>query len=406
MSTVPHVFSSEEMAALTQRPEVLAARTRLGAHGASTVQFTVPVTDPVRASLQTRLGLDLSTVSQLPMRWIQGDTPAHVDTGATAFDHTYLVYLNDCPGQFLLDADAYPIEANTAFVFREGLPHRTQGTEDVPRLLVGPMNEFASPVGGTHILYYNNYADAAAQTVNYIAASNASFVLGTVSSGSIGSYTTWIVASTLPPTSPPIGAFPNGFDLGTAYGTGFTYYVYPSVPCFKEGTRVLALVDGKETYVPIETLKTGDLVTTSHHGHKKVAMIRSGVLMNSNRGPGPSEHRLYKCSPSRYGDLKTDLYLTGGHAILVDSLTETQRTRTIQHLGRVFVTDGKARLLACLDERAAPAGPEGPVAIWHLALEHENPTRNYGIYVNGGLLVETCCLDTLKHRSNMTEKTA
>ena len=400
MSIIPHVFSDEEVAYVTQLPAVADARARLGTQG--TVSFTVPLTDPVRASLQTRLGLDLSTVSHVPMRWIQGDTPVHVDTGSSAFDHTYLVYLNDSPGQFILDQDSYPIEANTAVIFSEGISHRTQGTEHIPRLLVGPMNEMADPVGGIPITYYNNYADAAAQNINYIAGSNASYVLGTVSSGSIGSYTAWLVASIIPPSVPPVGPFSNGFDL-SVFG-GASYFVYPSAPCFKEGTRVLALVDGKETYVPIETLKKGDLVTTSHHGHKKVEAIGSGILHNPGTSGERSQHRLYRCSPARYGDLKTDLYVTGGHAILVDSLTEVQRARTIEELGRVFVTDGKARLLACVDERAEPAGPAGPVPIWHLALEHENPTRNYGIYVNGGLLVETCSINTLKNRSNLTEK--
>jgi len=398
MSTpfIPDVFSSDEIATLRQLPEVLAARTRLGTAGV--VYFTIPVTEPIRDALQARLGLDLSTVSHVPMRWIQGDTAPHVDTGSSAFEHTYLVYLNDSPGQFILDTDSYPIEANTAFIFREGINHRTQNTGTIPRLLVGPMNEMANPVGGFPINYYNNYADALAQNGNTIAISNSSYVLGTVSSGSIGAYTAWIVASTNPTTTPPFGTFSNGFDL-SVFGTP-TYFVYPAIPCFKEGTRVLALVEGKETYVPIETLKKGDLVTTSHHGHKKVEVIGSGILQN----PGTSDrsqNRLYKCSPAKYGDLKTDLYLTGGHAILVNSLTEVQRARTIKELGQVFVTDGKYRLPACVDERAEPAGPAGPIPIWHLALEHENPAMNYGIYVNGGLLVETCSINTLKNRSNL-----
>ena len=182
------------------------------------------------------------------------------------------------------------------------------------------------------------------------------------------------------------------------------FYVYPALPCFKEGTRILALVDGKETYVPIETLKKGDLVTTSHHGHKKIEVMGSGILQNPGTLKDRIQNRLYKCSPTKYGDLKTDLYVTGGHAILVNKLTEAQRAQTIKQLGRVFVTDGKYRLPACADERAEPAGPAGPIPIWHLALEHENPKMNYGIYVNGGLLVETCCIDTLKNRSNLRVK--
>ena len=296
------------------------------------------------------------------------------------------------------DTTSYPIEANTAFIFREGINHRTQNTGTIPRLLVGPMNEMANPVGRAQIYYYTNYAAAFAQDGTFIAATNGGYVLGSNLTGSIAPYTVWSIASTNPTTTPPFGTFSNGFDL-SVFGTP-TYYVYAVNPCFKEGTRVLALVEGKETYVPIETLKKGDLVTTSHHGHKKVEAIGSGLLQN----PGTSDrsqHRLYKCSPAKYGDLKTDLYVTGGHAILVNSLTEVQRARTIKELGQVFVTDGKYRLPACVDERAEPAGPAGPIPIWHLALEHENPAMNYGIYVNGGLLVETCSINTLKNRSNL-----
>jgi hypothetical protein len=34
--------------------------------------------------------------------------------------------------------------------------------------------------------------------------------------------------------------------------------------------------------------------------------------------------------------------------------------------------------------------------------EHDNDRMNYGVYANGGLLVETCCIYFLKNKSNMT----
>jgi hypothetical protein len=70
-------------------------------------------------------------------------------------------------------------------------------------------------------------------------------------------------------------------------------------------------------------------------------------------------------------------------------------------MGRIFVTDSKYRLIACVDEQAEPLASEGVFSIWHLALENEDDKMNYGIYVNGGLLVETCCIDTLKNKSNL-----
>jgi hypothetical protein len=318
-SPLTHLFSDEELATLSQLPEVVAARARVA--GSRVVYFTIPLTDSIRQVLEERLGLSLATVSQIPMRWIQGDTAPHIDTGAHVFERTYLVYLNDSPGEFILGSDAYPIRANTAFVFSEGLRHSTLHTGSEPRLLIGPMNELAEPVGG-------------------------------------------------------------------------------SIVCFLEGSRVLCLKDGKEVYQAIESLTVGTLVKTRLSGYKKIEIIKSGPIKN----PGSAERiaeRLYKCSTTAYPELKEDLYLTGHHSILVDSITETQNQGISKHLGRIFVTDRKYRLIACVDERAEPWASEGTYTIWHIALENIDPNMNYGIYVNGGLLVETCCINTLKNSTTM-----
>jgi hypothetical protein len=230
--------------------------------------------------------------------------------------------LNDSPGEFILGSDAYPIRANTAFIFNEGLQHSTLNTGSEPRLLIGPMNELAEPVGIT-----------------------------------------------------------------------------PS--CFLEGSRILCLKDGKEVYQPIESLQVGTLVKTRLSGYKKIEIIKSGPIQN----PGSKERtagRLYKCSKEAYPELTEDLYLTGQHSILVDSITEKQKQGIIEHLNRIFVTDKKYRLIACVDERAEPWASEGTYTIWHIALENIDPNMNYGIYVNGGLLVETCCLNTLKNTPTMS----
>jgi len=393
-SLFTNVLSDEELQYLNTLPEVLAAKANLRASGI--VRFTIPVTDTIRSALQT-IGLDLSTATQIPMRWIQGDTAPHVDSGATDFEKTFLVYLNDSPGQFVLDSTSYPITANTAFVFNEGLSHLTQDTGSTPRLLLGPMNELAEPVGvPTGIYYYNNYADAYAgvlaepPSIGYSADS----ILITISGISA-----WRIAAWSGGGPPPSGIFTTGTDLNS-FGS-YTYYVYPANPCFKEGTQILCQMEGKDVYRPIETLTTGTLVKTSRDGYKKVVLVGKGSLQN----PGTNErleNRLYKCSPEHYPELTEDLFITGCHSILVDSLTENQRQETVKHLGKVFVTDGKYRLMACIDERATPFNSEGVHTIYHLALEHEDGNMNYGVYANGGLLVETCCLNSLRSRSNMT----
>jgi hypothetical protein len=58
--------------------------------------------------------------------------------------------------------------------------------------------------------------------------------------------------------------------------------------------------------------------------------------------------------------------------------------------------------MACVDERAEPWNSENTYTIWHFALDHNDHTMNYGVYANGGLLVETCSINFLKNKSNMT----
>jgi hypothetical protein len=97
--------------------------------------------------------------SDVPMRWIQGDTPAHVDSGHSAFEQTHLVYLTDSEGEFVVGDASYPITRGAAFTFQHGIRHETRRTGTEPRLLIGPMSEQGFPVGYV-ILYYTNQASA------------------------------------------------------------------------------------------------------------------------------------------------------------------------------------------------------------------------------------------------------
>ena len=384
---------------MLQLPEVVAAKDRFGS--SDIVQFTIALTDGIRAALQSRFGLDLSTVSEIPMRWIKGDTAAHVDRGSRSFENTYLVYLQDSEGEFILGTDSYPITANTGFVFEEGTIHKTENTGTEPRLLIGPMNEFAGPVGGATINYYPTLNDANNDTNMYVV--GYSGLIQTV-----GGFSSWSVArvinnETLNPETPPPGIYSTGYTISSfpGYNTGFTYYLYPNAICFKEGTQILCLKDGVETYVPIETMCAGTLVKTSRDGYKKVEIIGNRIISNAG-DKERIEARLYKLSPSNYPELKEDLFITGGHSILVDNITDKQREEITAHLGNIYVTDKKYRLTAMVDERAEPWASEGNYTVWHFALEHEDIKMNYGVYANGGLLVESCSINTMRTKSNLT----
>jgi hypothetical protein len=404
-----NVLSNEELEYLNNLPEVLKAKSSLDARPSGMVYFSVPVTTSIRDTLQSRFGLELSVGSSIPMRWIKGDTTPHVDIGASRFQNTYLVYLNDSPGELVIDSQSYPIQMNTGFVFNEGLSHKTQNTQHVPRLLMGPMNEFAEPVGAlVPILYYPTEADALNYT-NSFEGGSLSYQVGIdgpFGPGSSG-YTSWRIASNSIGTFSTSLVYTNGTFLdGELFGEpGFQmypqYFLYPAAPCFLEGSTILCQVDGVETYVPVEELEPGTFVKTSLNGYKQVVLLGKGSIRN----PGNSErteNRLYRCSPSNYPQLTEDLYITGCHSILELRMTDRQKDDTIKHLGRLFVTDKKFRLMACLDERAEPWNSEGSYTIWHFALEHHDDGMNYGVYANGGLLVETCSIRTLKNKSNMT----
>lgn len=302
------------------------------------------------------------------------------------------MYLNDSPGEFILENESYPITQNTAYIFNEGLSHKTQNTGNTARLLLGPMNEFAEPVGSP-ITYYPTETDALAYT-NQIGYSP-SYTVG--DGGPFGGYTSWRIASNSTGSSSQAVVYPDGSVLNP----GGSYYLYPNIPCFLKGTQLLCQVDGVEKYIPIENIHNDTLVKTSLNGYKKVVAIGKGNILN----PGTDERvedRLYKCSKQNYPELTDDLYITGCRSILVDTLTDKQREETIRHLGKIFVTDRKYRLIACIDERAEPWNSEGTYEIWHIALENNDEKMNYGVYANGGLIVETCSIRFLKNKANMT----
>ena len=125
-------------------------------------------------------------------------------------------------------------------------------------------------------------------------------------------------------------------------------------------------------------------------------MIGTSILYNN----GTSENILYKYTNDNYPEVFEDLYITGHHSILVDNLTQKQMDETREKLGRLYITEGKWRLLACLDKRAVPIANFKSEIIYHIALENNDYYMNYGIYANG-LLVESSSKRYLKELSNM-----
>lgn len=192
--------------------------------------------------------------------------------------------------------------------------------------------------------------------------------------------------------------------LPALFTDGFSYSftstpISPNTPCFKEGSKILCFQGGKEVYRVVEDLRPGDLVKTETKGYLKIHAIGTSPFYNSSSSDR-LENKLYRCPKERYNDLTEDLYITGTHSILVDSLTEDEKIKTSKTLGKLFLTGSKWRLMAFLDLRTEPVTDEGVIDIYHIALESHIDVLNYGIYANG-LLVESCSKDYLLQRSSM-----
>jgi len=73
---------------------------------------------------------------------------------------------------------------------------------------------------------------------------------------------------------------------------------------------------------------------------------------------------------------------------LLDSVNGSQLSRIYASLQKMYMTEGKVRLLAMDDDDAVPYTKSGPVEIYNFVLESPKENSNYGVYANG-LLVES-----------------
>ena len=192
---------------------------------------------------------------------------------------------------------------------------------------------------------------------------------------------------------------PIPFSANNVYLSDISIYGPPVTICFKEDSQILCLKNDKEVYLPIQTLRKGDLVKTLNDGYVPIDMIGTSKFYNLESNE--KRKRLYTCPKSNYPELFEDLILTGDHSILVNKLSDEQREKTLELFGTVFITNGKSRLFAFLDERTELYEKTGVFNIYHIALENEEYRCNYGIYANG-LLVESCSKVCLKEKSDMT----
>jgi hypothetical protein len=168
------------------------------------------------------------------------------------------------------------------------------------------------------------------------------------------------------------------------------------IPCFKDDTKILT----DKGYVHIKDLKNGDLIETFVHGLKPITAIgRKQIIHLATNDRNPEQ--LYKYTNDTHSSIFEDLIITGRHAILVVELvSDEQRDNVSNFYKGVLKTDGKYLLPSSLDVTSNVYEVTGEYNVYHLALQNDDETMNYGIYANG-LLAETASEGYLKNRSKM-----
>lgn len=145
ITILSNCLNKDEIQEILSLSEVIINKEKLS--NCNTISFSTQLDQRLKNKLSQSFGIDLSVVNSIPMRWIKGDTNAHIDSGVNSFEKTHLIYLTDSPGQFIIDNNTYPIIAGQGFIFSEGLRHETIGTGNDPRLLIGPISEQGFMVG-------------------------------------------------------------------------------------------------------------------------------------------------------------------------------------------------------------------------------------------------------------------
>jgi hypothetical protein len=162
----------------------------------------------------------------------------------------------------------------------------------------------------------------------------------------------------------------------------------PTSPaCFMEGTKLLAHVKDKDTYVNIEDLRAGDLVKTHLHGYKSIKLIGKGFMTNN---PDKWNGCVKKLPKS--GDMTDDLFVTGAHSILVDELSEKEAEGMVSIYGTADrKIDDKTLVLSWVSEKFEAVDDNKDYTYYHLVLEHDDDEmKRYGIWANGVLTESQC----------------
>jgi hypothetical protein len=171
-------------------------------------------------------------------------------------------------------------------------------------------------------------------------------------------------------------------------GTNGFYLNYEGPICFGEDTKILCLDPNtlQDTYISIKTLKSGDIVKSYLHGYRKVMAIGKGTMINN---PSLYYSCMYRMSKEKNPELIEDLFVTGGHSILVDDLGEFAEVNKQYLDGTNPKIDNKFLQVAAGSPLFEKVNSEKSCEYYHFVLANDGDLdRRFGVWANG-VLTET-----------------
>lgn len=155
--------------------------------------------------------------------------------------------------------------------------------------------------------------------------------------------------------------------------------------CFCEGSEILCIKNNEEKYIKVQYLNIGDIIKTYNDEPKKIIKYYKNKYRNDK-----SHHQI--CKISNYENQTKDLYITGGHSILVDEITEKEKKESLKYWNNIIKIKDKYLLLSCINENAKKINDSNIYTIYHIVLENDDIYGQYGIYANG-ILTESMSID-------------
>ena len=241
---------------------------------------------------------------------------------------------------------------------------------------------------GSSVTWNNTLTISSAGGFGNISISGDNAVAGTQVSGAstiftsndigLGAIATW---TTITPTITALNSI-SVSGVNAIVGTGSNNVYYTSTPlCYEKNTLILVLENEEEVYKKVGELKVGDLVKTYKDGYKKIKIIKSFKYKLWNKDN--ELNYLYRMK-------ENGVIVTGGHSLLVDKFSEEEEIKNRKYEFFNETINDKKLLLACTSDKFEKIDDDKEYELCHFSLESDDPFTHYGVYINDGILSESC----------------